>query len=219
MTDSTPVGVAAFDFDGTLVSGDSFIPFLSKVCGPRRLATQFGASTVSLLLSGGFKLDRDASKADLVARLLTGFPASAIETQGEAFGRALANRVRPRMRDRLEWHRHRGHRLLLVSASPTTYLEPFGRILGFDAVLATRLEVGAEGRLTGRLIGANCRGTEKEARVREWMANHLGRAPVEIWAYGDSAGDRELLAMADHPVTVGRLDAVRRQHKLSTQVG
>ena len=28
--------------------------------------------------------------------------------------------------------------------------------------------------------------------------------PVELWAYGDSAGDRELLADADHPHKIGR---------------
>jgi phosphoserine phosphatase len=26
----------------------------------------------------------------------------------------------------------------------------------------------------------------------------------ELWAYGDSAGDEELLALADHPTWVGR---------------
>jgi len=29
-------------------------------------------------------------------------------------------------------------------------------------------------------------------------------APFELWAYGDSAGDEELLALADHPTWVGR---------------
>lgn len=204
MSDSTLLGVAAFDFDGTLVPGDSFLPFLIRVRGARLLAAHFGASTLSMLLAGGFKLDRDASKADLVARLLTGLPAAIIQSEGESFGLSLARRVRPWMRERIEWHREQGHRLLLVSASPAIYLEPFGRELGFDGVLATRLEVGEDGRLTGRLVGANCRGREKEVRVREWLTGHLGGRPVELWAYGDSAGDRELLAMADHPLLLRR---------------
>ena len=49
---------------------------------------------------------------------------------------------------------------------------------------------------TGQLEGGNVRGPEKVRRVREW----LGAGEVELWAYGDSAGDRELLAAADHPV-------------------
>jgi phosphatidylglycerophosphatase C len=62
-------------------------------------------------------------------------------------------------------------------------------------VIACSLETDGTGRATGRLIGGNCRGPEKVRRLREW----LGAEPAELWAYGDSAGDDELLAFADHP--------------------
>ena len=32
---------------------------------------------------------------------------------------------------------------------------------------------------------------------------------MTVWAYGDSGGDRELLARADHPVKVGRVEVGR----------
>ncbi len=82
------------------------------------------------------------------------------------------------------------------------YLAPTGAALGFDQVLATQLEVGDDGLLTGRLRGPNVRGVEKSARLRAWLAATLPDTPYRLWAYGDSAGDRELLAMADHPVRV-----------------
>ncbi len=85
-----------------------------------------------------------------------------------------------------------------MSASLSVYLEPLGHRLGLTSVLATALEEGPDGRLTGDLVGANVRGPEKVRRLREW----LGDGDVEIWAYGDSAGDRELLAEADHPLLV-----------------
>jgi phosphoserine phosphatase len=65
------------------------------------------------------------------------------------------------------------------------------------------LERDSGGRLTGRLVGENCRGREKELRLRAWLAAN-GLEDAELWAYGDSAGDAELLAGADHPVWVGR---------------
>ena len=68
-------------------------------------------------------------------------------------------------------------------------------------VIATRLERDPGGRLTGRLAGLNCRGPEKARRVREWLAGH-DLTGAELWAYGDSPGDAELLAAADHPVRV-----------------
>ena len=94
-----------------------------------------------------------------------------------------------------------GHAVLLASASLDSYLLP----LGVDGVICTRLERGADGKLTGRLDGANCRGAEKARRVREWLQEH-DLTGAELWAYGDSKGDDELLALADHPL---RVDGVR----------
>ena len=48
--------------------------------------------------------------------------------------------------------------------------------------------------------GPNVRAEQKAIRLAEALAPD----PVEIWAYGDSAGDVEMLAMADHPVWAGR---------------
>ena len=61
------------------------------------------------------------------------------------------------------------------------------------------------GRLTGRLEGANCRGPEKAQRLRAWL-EAAGLADAEVWAYGDSSGDAELLRDADHPVWVRRVE-------------
>jgi phosphatidylglycerophosphatase C len=82
------------------------------------------------------------------------------------------------------------------------YLSPLGNRLGFDGILATSLEVGDDGRLTGRLSGANVRRAEKVARLRGWLKEELNGAPYELWAYGDSKGDKELLALAEHPQKV-----------------
>jgi phosphatidylglycerophosphatase C len=60
--------------------------------------------------------------------------------------------------------------------------------------------VDTDDRFTGVLEGGNVRGPEKVRRLRDW----LGTEPAEVWAYGDSSGDRELLAFADHARRVGR---------------
>ncbi|MBO0730593.1 MAG: HAD-IB family hydrolase [Acidimicrobiaceae bacterium] len=192
-------GVAAFDFDGTLVPGDSLRPFLTQLLGRRRFAAVLGRAGAPMLVGYG-RDGRDGAKKALLVRAVAGLPATAVAAAGEAFGAGLASRVRPEMTSRLDWHRAREHRLVLVSASLADYLEPFGRLVGFDDVIATRLEVATDGRLTGQLAGNNVRAEEKATR----LAGLLGSGPVELWAYGDSAGDRELLAMADHPTFVGR---------------
>jgi phosphatidylglycerophosphatase C len=197
--DAAPRRVAAFDFDGTLVPGDSLRPFLLRLLGSTRLAVALAEAGPSMAVAyrrGG----RDAAKAALFRRAVTGLDSAAVDEAGRVFGAELAGRVRPDMADRVAWHRRAGHELVLVSASLTAYLEPFAGHLGLDQVIATRLEVGPDGALTGRLAGPNVRGEEKASRLRRWLEGD----PAEIWAYGDSAGDREMLAMADHPTLVGR---------------
>jgi phosphatidylglycerophosphatase C len=187
--------VAAFDFDGTLVRGDSLPRFLAELLGRRRFARILACSGPSML--GSYcGSGRDGSKAALLARTLQGVPADHAVRTGEAFARELADRIHPEMARSLAWHQGQQHERILVSASLAVYLEPFGRMSGFDRVIATRLEVGRDGRLTGRIDGHNVRAAQKALR----LAEVLGPDPVEVWAYGDSSGDREMLAMADHPV-------------------
>ncbi len=84
----------------------------------------------------------------------------------------------------------------LVSASILDYLIPWAEDMGFTDVLATKLEIDAKGIITGNFSGKNCKGDEKVRRLEECV-NDLEKH--EIYAYGDSRGDKEILAIADHP--------------------
>lgn len=190
---SLPV-VAAFDVDGTLTTRDCVVPFLRELVGT---VTLVGAVARRPAAASGALLrrDRDALKA-LAVGACRGRPASEVDRAGRAFADTRARQwLRPDTTARLRWHLAEGHRVVLVSASLRPYLEPLGEHLGVSDVLCTTFETDGSGTLTGRLLGANCRGPEKAERLRVW----LGGETAEIWAYGDSSGDRELLALADRP--------------------
>ena len=194
-----PRGIAAFDFDGTLARQDTFVPFLRHACGNRRVA--LAAATAARTTR-----DRDVLKLAVLASLLRGWPEDRLAEVGAAYARRLPALLRPEMVTRLRWHQDEGHRVVLVSASLGTYLRPLANALGLDAALAVEMEVGPSGLLTGAVQGGfNTRGPAKVARLREWLDGSVGPdAALEVWAYGDSAGDEELLAYADHPTWVGR---------------
>ncbi|MHB8682405.1 MAG: HAD-IB family hydrolase [Acidimicrobiales bacterium] len=197
--------VAAFDFDGTLTNGGSVWPFLAQVAGVTRTvvaALLIAPRMVAAVLFGGRAAD-DAKEA-LFRRTLGGLDARDVSARAEDFGRRhYARKRREDVRERLEQHRRNGHRLVIVSASPELYVGAVGGELEVDAVISTRLAVGPDGRLTGGYDGHNCRGRQKLERLHDWMAEHAPGA--EIWAYGNSAGDRRLLLGADVGVDVGRL--------------
>jgi phosphatidylglycerophosphatase C len=210
--------VATFDFDGTLSRRDSLLPFLVFVRGSGAVARAVVAESrrFGRVLRGTGS--RDEAKEALLTRLLSGADARELQELGQVFASRLVDReLRLSMRRRLEWHRRAGHRVVIVSASPTIYLESAGRLLGVDTVLATELEVDGHGRLTGRLSGRNCRGQEKARRLQAWLAGSGGRPsgrPQELWAYGDSQGDAEMLALADVAVWAGwRSGITRRRHR------
>jgi phosphatidylglycerophosphatase C len=193
--------VAAFDFDGTIARRDSLVPFMVALCGAgsvARAAVRHGPRSLQALASGG---GRDSVKARFFAELLTGRELSAVQAAGLRYAEALrsARRLRGDVLARWQWHRRQGHDTVIVSASLDAYLRPFGATIGATAVIATTLETDEAGRLTGRMVGGNCRGPEKAVRLARWLEDRYGDRDVELWAYGDSTGDRELLAMAQTP--------------------
>ncbi len=194
--------IAAFDFDETLTRHDSVIPFVRRFKGTRQLVVGLVRHT-HVVLPALLRRDRDALRRIATRVAFTGRSVDQLDAHAADFGaEIIANGMRADMVDRLDWHRHAGHTVLIVSASYEQYVRVVGRHLGVHDVLATRLE-SIDGTLTGRLDGANCRGAEKVRRLQQWCQdNRIVISEATVWAYGDSVGDRDLLAIADHPIWV-----------------
>lgn len=206
MTASSPITrVAAFDVDGTLTVADCVVPFLRRTAGTPRLIRRMMRSPVALA-SAGARRDRDALKAASASAAFAGLTIEGVRADAQLFAHDVySHRLRDEVVGSLRAHVDAGDTVLLVSASFEVYLRPLASLLGAHDVLAARLEVGDDGRLTGRLDGPNCRGPEKVRRLHEWLDEHAGgRSAVHLSAYGDSTGDRELLADADDAHWLGR---------------
>ena len=188
--------IAAFDFDGTLTRRDTMVPFLFSVAGRGSTAAALAAELPTFARG-----DRDLAKERVLTRLLAGRRHSDLVEAGNAYGTELFRRaVTPEMRGRVAWHRRAGHDVVIVSASLDVYLAEVARLLGADDLVCTSLEVDEHGSCTGVMVDGNCRGAAKAARVQA----RLAPGDQVAWAYGDSRGDEELLALAVYPVRVRR---------------
>jgi phosphatidylglycerophosphatase C len=187
--------LVAFDFDGTLTWKDSFIAFLAWRAGPSRYA----AGLLRLMPAAAHYLihrDRGRLKAAAVREFLNGTHREQLEADAQRFATEKAQSLfRP---DAIRmWRRWlaEGARLVIVTASPEVIIAPFARGLGADTLIGTRLAFDADDGVTGVLEGENCRGPEKVARLKSAFGDNVA---LEA-AYGDTDGDREMLALAETP--------------------
>ena len=186
--------IIAFDFDGTLTYTDSFVAFLTYASGRLKMGTAF-LKDPGLLTDYLKTKDRGALKSRLLYKLLGAISQNELEILIRSYVATTGmNLFRP---DALEaWGAHDlpDRQRVIVTASPQLLVAPFGALIGADRVIGTRLGFSADGRLRPDLDGLNCRGEEKMRRLRETFGAGLD---LEA-AYGDTAGDAEMIAAARH---------------------
>lgn len=187
--------VAAFDFDGTLTHGDSFLPFLRFLAGDVSYVQSMLVLS-PVLLGYALKLVKNHhAKARVLAQFFTGQDVQRIQQCARDFAQhQLPQRINPKALARLHWHQQQGHRCVIVSASLECYLRPWAASVGVDDVIGSRLGVAGD-VYTGELALPNCYGAEKSRRLHALLGE---REAYTLYAYGDSKGDKELLAMADY---------------------
>jgi phosphatidylglycerophosphatase C len=189
--------IAVFDFDHTMTDRDSLLPFLFYVQG-------FWKTIYDLLvLSPAFLsyLIGNLSRQRVKEKILTRFIGGRRWTDVEALGQQYADQrldcyLRPEALKRLIWHQAQKHRCVLVSASLEFYLKPWAKRHGFEEVLASQLELTSTGYITGKLLGLNCWGPEKQRRLIAYLGS---TEDLQLYVYGDSRGDKEILALAHCP--------------------
>jgi phosphatidylglycerophosphatase C len=184
--------LALFDFDGTITTKAVYPVFLHYVVSRRRKLT------AGLLLSpfiAGYKcgLVSDPAIRDMLSYAsFRGDDPGRVSARGEQFAAdVIPGLIRPIALERIAWHKNRGDRVVVVSASLDAYLVPWCRTLGVD-LICTVLE-SANGRLTGRYAQGDCWGDAKVRRIREHLT--LDDYGV-IYAYGDTEDDRAMLDLA-----------------------
>jgi HAD superfamily hydrolase (TIGR01490 family) len=110
--------------------------------------------------------------------------------------RQFADQVLPRlMRSKalleIEKLKKEDFTIVIVSASPENWIAPWAAQTGVE-LLCSRLEI-RQGKLTGKLVGKNCYGIEKVERIRrKYNLDNYSK----VYAYGDTAGDKPMLALA-----------------------
>lgn len=191
--------VAYFDFDGTLTTKDTLIPFLIFVVGIFRFILNL-PRLIPIVLQYWLRIiTNEQAKQKTLTLLIKGKKKYRIEHLAKNFALTKLHKyIKPVVYSKLEWHREHGHKIIIVSANLGIYLRYWANFHKLDDVIATELEVDDSGCITGNLLTRNCYGKHKVSRIKTYLTD-TNQFFCYSYAYGNSAGDYELLEYSNEP--------------------
>ena len=186
--------VHAFDFDGTLTRRDTLVEFIRYVKGDKEFLKCFLRYSPQLVAMKLGLYPNWKVKRQVFSYCFAGMKEEVFNDFSTRFAQAKSSLMRPAGLEKIRTLLQDGCQVVVVSASVEDWVRPFFGDLS-DAIqfLCTRVEV-KDGVLTGRFLTKNCFGKEKVARLRTLYPD---RRAIELTAYGDSRGDREMLDYAN----------------------
>jgi HAD superfamily hydrolase (TIGR01490 family) len=188
------LNLALFDFDGTITTKDTFTAFLGYVFKNSNALKLKFILLIPILVAVNLKVISVEKAKEITFTLLfkgwtkTYFDRTALEFSAIV----LPDIIRPIALDRIKYHKSRGDKIVVVSASLDSWVKGWcfeQEIETICSILETK-----EGIITGKLRKGDCNGIEKVRRIREKY--ELEEYDV-VFAYGDSSGDKEMIDLAD----------------------
>lgn len=189
--------IYCFDFDGTLTTSDTLLEFIKYAKGRGRFLMVFLTYSPLLVLMKLHLYPNWKAKQQIFAHLFAGMRIEKFDALCRGFAEESQHLLRPKGITLMHEALVAGAQVFIVSASIDNWVRPFFDIRNLKGVqvLGTQIEV-EDGKLTGRFKSNNCYGKEKVHRIAEVLKS-FERSEYEIEAFGDSRGDKEMLAFAD----------------------
>jgi len=192
---SNSMTVAFFDFDGTITSRDTLIDFIRFAVGEKKFLWGMCVLMPTLIAYKLKLIPNDRAKEKMLSHYFKGMEKKEFQRLASTYSlRQIPKIVRQEALDKIDWHQKQGHKIVVVSASMECWLKPWCEKYGLK-LLSTKMET-VNNMVTGKFATKNCHGKEKVNRIKEKYI--LDNFDI-VYAYGDSYGDKELLALADKP--------------------
>lgn len=207
MSDSTPAPsrLAVFDYDGTIVSGQSGLLIARYMFSLKLMKKRHGAR----LFWWGIRYlmhlpHREAEARELVFKSLIGQDPEAVESfMSDFHDEVLAPLYRNKAEREIAARKAEGCTVLLASATFSMLADIAAERLGMDGSIATLMELDGDGLYTGKVEGDVIEGKAKLAAIRSWADERFGEGGWELaYAYVDHHSDKPLLGAAKQAFAV-----------------
>lgn len=187
--------IYAFDFDGTLTTKDTLLEFIRFAKGSGLMYAGLLLFSPLLILMKLHLYPNWKAKQKIFSWFFKGMKINEFDLLCQTFAQQNQHLLRPEGKEKVRKILEEDNiTVLVISASIDNWVRPFFDEFGENIrVIGTQIEIKTD-RVTGRFTTKNCYGQEKVNRLK---ALYPQRETYELIAFGDSRGDKELLAYAD----------------------
>ena len=187
--------IIVYDFDKTIYNGETstdFMLFFLKR-NPRYIIR------ICNVLYSLFYYTKDLKKSkEIFFRILNGVNIEFLKEEINEFWKVKKDKIFSWVYDEILENKKVSDELILISATPSIFLEKIFKELGFDKLLATEFE-NTNKLFDSKIKGANCKGKEKVNRLNEYIDNY-----TILKFYSDSMSDKPLFDLADEKIFINK---------------
>lgn len=184
--------IAFFDFDGTITTKDTLWEIIRFQKGTPALVASWLILSPILVMFKLKMISNQRTKELMLKYHFSGMSLTDFQKGCDDFcTSALPAMIRPGAKAEIAQHLANGVRVIVVTASAENWVAPWCASMGIECI-GSKLVVN-NGKVSGMIDGLNCNGDEKVCRIEAavTLADY-----EKIYAYGDSGGDKQMLAMA-----------------------
>lgn len=187
--------IIVYDFDKTIYNGETstdFMLFFLKR-NPKYIIR------LCNVLYSLFYYKKDLKKSkEIFFRILNGVNIEFLKEEINEFWKVKKDKIFSWVYNEILENKKVSDELILISATPSIFLEKISKELGFDKLLATEFE-NTNKLFDSKIKGTNCKGKEKVNRLNEYIDNY-----TILKFYSDSMSDKPLFDLADEKIFINK---------------
>lgn len=179
--------IVVYDFDKTIYGGETSTDFMRFFLKRNKKYIKRLPYVIKSLFYYNKNLKRSK---EIFFKILDDIDMELLKNEIREFWKQNNKKIFSWISDEIKVNKLESDELILISATPSIFLEEISKELGFDKLIATEF-VKQKDNFISKIEGSNCKGVEKVYRLQEYLENF-----EIIKFYSDSMSDKPLFDLA-----------------------
>ena len=186
--------IAFFDFDGTITTKDTMLEFTKYSHGLLKYYSGLFLISPWLIAMKIHIISKKKGKEKFISYFFKNTLVKKFDNDCLSFTENIIPLI-IRKNALLEIIKHKVNKseIVVVSASAENWVAPWCEQNNLSYI-CTKLKIENQ-KIVGTILGQNCNGAEKVNRINEKFDTSIYK---NIYCYGDSLGDKEMMRLANH---------------------